>query len=203
MKKTLTIVLMLAITLTGTAALAQTAFEEIAETHTYFHYSFCLYTGEYEFGDNTPFLPVEGHGYGSQYAAFRTQNGLFDAVFIPDKTGTGIQEIQLLASRNNVVYNSDHLTIAQTHTLGLLFPFSIEMLDNDTFGETLVTDIVDVAVQFNASNYSKPPIVIDGVGTVTPFVQGETFGICITFDTPVTDEFLTSRIWLLSNILEE
>ena len=204
MRKVLSLVLALSFALSAVPAMAQTEFETLAETYSYFHYSYMLYTERYVFGEDMPFLLLTGHSYGSGYAALRTRNNLFDAVLIPDATGRGVQEIQLLASRNAVVNNTDHMMVALDHVSGLLFPHLLEIENSPS--QALQTGIIDVCVQsivWGSQNYSGETIVVDNVCEITPFVQDQTFGICITFKTPVTQEFLNSRAWLLSNIADE
>ena len=204
MRKVLSLVLALAFALSSVPAMAQTEFETLAELFTYFHYSFMLYTGEYEFGDNTPFCLLTGHSYGSNYAAFRTKNNLFDAVFIPDATGKGVQEIQLLASRDAVVNNTQNQMLALYHVNGMIFPYLFDVVNNPN--EALQKGIIDVCVQsvvWGHQGYTGETIAVDNVCEITPFVQDQTFGVCITFNTPVTQEFLSSRAWLMSNVTGE
>ena len=204
MRKVLSLVLALVFALSAVPAMAQTEFETLAETFTYFHYSFMLYTGEYEFGDNTPFWLLTGHNYGSSYAAFRTKNNLFDVVFIPDATGKGVQEIQLLASRDAVANSTENQMLAFYHTNGMIFPYLLDIATNPN--EALQKGIIDVCVQsvvWGYQSYTGETIVVDNVCEITPFVQDQTFGVCITFNTPVTQEFLASRAWLMANVLKE
>lgn len=207
MRKALSLILALFIALSGTAALAETEFEYVSEGVTYYHYAFLVYSGEFEFGDNTPFWMLSGHGYGAENAAFRTKNGLFDAVFIPDATGVAIKEIQLLADRDDVVTNATNQRIGYFHTMGMLFPYAFEMNALETPpNDALQKDIIDVCVQssvWGTQTYSKAPIVVGDICTITPFVQGQTFGIKIVFNKPMTDQFLTERMWLTDDAFEE
>ena len=79
MRKVLSLVLALAFALSAVPAMAQTEFEFVSEGVTFFHYAFMVYSGKYEFGDNTPFLPLTGHGYGAEAFAAAANWGLYKA----------------------------------------------------------------------------------------------------------------------------
>ena len=205
MRKALSLILALFIALSGTAAMAETEFEYVSEGVTYFHYAFMVYSGKYEFGDNTPFWMLSGHSYGAENAAFRTKNGLFDAVFIPDATGIAIKEIQLLGNRSDMVNNQEYWDLACMHTLGLIFPYALELNAQPDDG-TLMKAIIEVCAYASIpgyQNYSADPVAMGGVCKVTPFIQGATFGVQIVFNKPLTDQFLMERMWLTDDAFEE
>ena len=206
MRKVLSLVLALAFALSAVPAMAQTEFEFVSEGVTFFHYAFMVYSGKYEFGDNTPFWPLTGHGYGAENAAFRTKNGLFDAVFIPDQTGVAVKEIQLLGYSSKMVGSQENWDLACMHTLGLIFPYAPELASLPDGEGALMKAIIEVCAYASLPSYqqySAEPVVMGDICTITPFFQGKTFGVKIVFNKPMTDPFLMERMWLTDAAFEE
>jgi len=154
-----------------------------------------------------PIYMLEGHGYGD-YAAFRSRDEFVDVVFIPDETDAGISEIHLLtdASYFATPDSYDEANLLFIHTVAVLFPFVMEQMAFDvdsTFDYEMMEAMAGAAANSYTGSYSSEGVRYADLATVTVYINGDTYGIMIKFDYPITSEILAERAYLVAMALSD
>lgn len=123
---------------------------------------------------------------------YATHDYRYNVAFMPNASGTGVEEIHILSDASLVSYGSVTNTCNMARSV-MMIHLALDGNEDATvdFEKALIEQLVDVSLHSYASApyQSARTEILDGV-YMSCYRNGETYAILIEFDTPVTDDSL-------------